>query len=798
MPLHNIENGVCTCKPTPNRPKAGAECISPGKHPRIKTGRAFEAATCDEVQIRRWWNKWPGANIGIATGQQSRLCVVDADSAEGVALLKSIADANGGLPTTLISRTGRDGVGFHWWFRCDEVSPSNSGQGLDIRGNGGNLVAPPSMHISGRPYAWINPEQPIAPMPPWLLHWFLHREGENRPQRPAGAAIHLPAHLQGRAGTGLTARAASQDAVDIADIDAALEAIPNDERSWDGWNRIGMAVWRASGGTEKGMEAFDFWSQKSNKYDPEAATERWRAYAGSPPDSIGFGSLYYEARQADPSWSPPSQAKIEVIPPEMAMFSTPQQSGQTLEHRPASPLKPLNGHNHNGSPTSEPFALKLAKKPLDELNNKFAVIGNIGGKCLVLEWLNSPADKDIKITSFQSFDNFRNRHCSRYIKITTRKENKEGEVEIIEENKELGSYWLKWSGRTNFESLDLDPDGPTVLPGNVLNLWRGFGLNPRPGSWALMQRHIFEVLADNDAESAAYILKWAAWSVQNPGDPAEVALVFRGGKGTGKGTFGHAMRRLFGQHGVYISNSKHMVGQFNGHLRSCILLLADEAFWAGDKQGESTLKGMLTEPVLMVENKGVDASPWRNRLHVIMLANAEWAVPAGPQERRYAVFDVSARHQQSEKYFDALRRELDEGGLAAMLYDLQSMDLKGWHPRKVIQTAALQTQKARSMDAMTEWFEGILQEGRLPGSGAKPDTIPAAALIRMAREDSRKMQDVTPTALGRFLSARGCVKVHEAHGNAWKFPELGAMRAAWVDSYGAWAWSEDISEWRGR
>ena len=69
MPLHNIgPDGVCTCRPTKSRPKAGVECPSPGKHPRIKTGRAFEAATTDEAQIRQWWAKWPAANIGLATG----------------------------------------------------------------------------------------------------------------------------------------------------------------------------------------------------------------------------------------------------------------------------------------------------------------------------------------------------------------------------------------------------------------------------------------------------------------------------------------------------------------------------------------------------------------------------------------------------------------------------------------------------------------------------------------------------------------------------------------------------------
>lgn len=794
MPLHNIgADGFCTCRPTEKRPTAWADCPSPGKHPRIKTGRAFEAATTDEAQIRKWWQKWPEANIGIATGQQCRLCVVDVDKVEGQELLRAIAEAHGGLPDTLVSLSGRGGVGAHLWFECTEPSPSNSGHGLDIRGDGGNLVAPPSMHISGRPYAWLNPDQPLAPMPTWLLHWFKNREGEARAQRPAaiGPLGELPAHLRGRAGAGLTSRVELQEAVDIVDIDSALEAIPNADRSWDSWNRVGMAVWRASGGSDAGMEAFDFWSQLSKKYDPEAAGERWRAYTGSPPDSIGYGSLYFEAKQADPSWTPPSQQHPEVIPAEMQAFSAPNPR-PTSEHG-------LNGHALTGSPLLQPMLQKKPDNPLLELNEQFAVIGNIGGKCLVLEWLNSPADKDIKITSFQDFNHFKNRYSSRYIMVTKRKENKDGEVEIIEENKELGAYWLKWSGRTNFESLDLDPAGPAVLPGNVMNLWRGFGVDPKPGGWPLMQRHIFEILASGDAEQASYILKWAAWSVQNPGDPAEVALVFRGGKGTGKGTFGHAMRRLFGQHGVYISNSKHMVGQFNGHLRSCILLLADEAFWAGDKQGESTLKGMLTEPVLMVENKGVDASPWRNRLHVIMLANAEWAVPAGPQERRYAVFDVSSKHQQNETYFDPLRHELDNDGLAAMLHDLKTLDLKGWHPRKVVQTAALQSQKARTLNIMQEWFEGILQEGRVPGAGTAPDKAPAQALLRIAREDSRKMQDVTPTALGRFLSEHGCKKVHEAHGNAWKFPPLVDVRAAWEKAYGgAWQWQEEVSEWRPR
>ncbi len=96
MPLHNIgADGHCTCRPTTTRPKAHIECPTPGKHPRIKTGRAFAAATTDEAQIRQWWAKWPAANIGIATGQASRLAVVDIDGQKGFDTLARVIAEHG-------------------------------------------------------------------------------------------------------------------------------------------------------------------------------------------------------------------------------------------------------------------------------------------------------------------------------------------------------------------------------------------------------------------------------------------------------------------------------------------------------------------------------------------------------------------------------------------------------------------------------------------------------------------------------------------------------------------------------
>jgi hypothetical protein len=438
---------------------------------------------------------------------------------------------------------------------------------------------------------------------------------------------------------------------------------------------------------------------------------------------------------------------------------------------------------------------KTPDNPLIELNEKFAVIGDIGGKCRVLGWTPSKVDPHIKVPSFQDFKSFAERHGARYIQVKTEKPN----GDIIEEAKQVGAYWLKWTGRKSYEGIDLVPNAPAVLEGNLLNLWSGFAVQPGAGSWARMQHHITDVLADGDLASAEYILRFAAWAVQNPGKPAEAALVFQGDKGTGKGTFARALRDIFGQHGMQVFSSKHLIGQFNAHLRNCLLLFADEAFWAGDKQGESVLKGLITEPTLIIEQKGVDASQWVNRLKVIMAANAEWVVPAGAMERRYAVFKVSPKQIGNLAYFDKLNAELEAGGLAAMLHALLSVDLGRWHPRQIVKTVGLREQKQRSLTAVQEWFEGILQEGRVPGAATSPDKAPATALLRIAREDSRKMQDVTPTALGRFLSDHGCRKVHEAHGNAWKFPPLAELRAAWEKAYGGtWAWSEEVGEWRGR
>jgi hypothetical protein len=146
-------------------------CEHPGKHPMTRHG--LKDASTDPAVVRERWYCAPDANIGIACSAEC--CALDVDPRHGgdVALAE-LERLHGPLPVTWTAKTG--GGGWHYYFRPPhEVrnSIAQLGAGLDVRGNGGYVVAPPSRHISGNYYQWVSGqapgEVPLAIMPAWLL-----------------------------------------------------------------------------------------------------------------------------------------------------------------------------------------------------------------------------------------------------------------------------------------------------------------------------------------------------------------------------------------------------------------------------------------------------------------------------------------------------------------------------------------------------------------------------------------------------------------------------------------------------
>ena len=127
------------------------------------------------AQVRTWFRRWPDANVGIVTGTVSGLIVLDIDPQHwGDDSLADLEQRHGALPETVEALTG--GGGRHLYFAHPGGTLHNRAglaPGLDLRGDGGMIVAPPSLHPSGRRYVWEVSHHPddvsLAPMPAWLI-----------------------------------------------------------------------------------------------------------------------------------------------------------------------------------------------------------------------------------------------------------------------------------------------------------------------------------------------------------------------------------------------------------------------------------------------------------------------------------------------------------------------------------------------------------------------------------------------------------------------------------------------------
>jgi len=313
-----------------------------------------------------------------------------------------------------------------------------------------------------------------------------------------------------------------------------------------------------------------------------------------------------------------------------------------------------------------------------------------------------------------------------------------------------------------------------------------------------MQRHIAEVLANGNQEFEDYIKRWTAWKFQNPGLPPEVALALLGGKGAGKGAWGYTLMLIFGQHGLQIYTSEHLTGKHNAHLQNKLYLFLDEAIWAGDKEADRKLKTLTTEKWLMIEPKGINSFQWVNRLGLYMSGNDKWIVPASHDERRYAVNRINERWKQDKSYFAPLFAEINNGGAAAMLWDLLHLDLDGWHPREhVPQTKALLDQKMLGMTGLEQWYVHLLSVGELPKPNPKnPRWVLSEFLIADARNHSPRNKYTTPEELAQFLRDMNCI--HKSNGKKWGwiFPPLAEARSSWLARAGkTWEWLADIEDW---
>lgn len=158
------------------------------------TRNGCKDATTDAAQIKAWWQKYPNANIGLATGSVSQNVFVidlDIDEDRGIDGYHSLEDwqrEHGDFPETWTAITGRGG--YHLYYRGNGKIKNRAGiiDGVDIRGNGGYVVAPPSIHKNGNRYEWeYSPDEFEIAKADNNVEYFLNHDDQKQ-----GAAFTMP------------------------------------------------------------------------------------------------------------------------------------------------------------------------------------------------------------------------------------------------------------------------------------------------------------------------------------------------------------------------------------------------------------------------------------------------------------------------------------------------------------------------------------------------------------------------------------------------------------------------------
>ncbi len=368
-------------------------------------------------------------------------------------------------------------------------------------------------------------------------------------------------------------------------------------------------------------------------------------------------------------------------------------------------------------PVEDPPPAEVKDHPFGKLNESFAFVFAGGTGNILWETKNFEGDYEFHLMSKQSFFDMQAAN-----KLT-----------IGDKKKSTAQLWMESPDRRSYNGVVFEPG--IEVDKKWFNMWRGFAVksadspdHPMVNRW---QEHLFENICGRDKAVADWLTCWFAHLIQKPYEKPLVAVVLRGGKGVGKNACIERISKLLGGHAMTTARRRYLVSNFTRHLQYSLLFVLDEAFWSGDKEAEGVVKDLVTGVKHQIEPKGKESYTVRNLTRVVVLGNEEWLVPATSDERRWAVFEVGSGRQQDRKYFEEMRRGLDEqGGNAHLLRYL--MDYKITQDVNAApNTEGLTSQKISSLEPVPQWWYDSLSAGMIAGGdwgGEWPETIPSNRL----------------------------------------------------------------------
>jgi hypothetical protein len=431
---------------------------------------------------------------------------------------------------------------------------------------------------------------------------------------------------------------------------------------------------------EDGLEVWDEWSKDGVRRREGECRIRWKTFDED--GDVGFGTLSFLAREA--GW------------------------------------RPLPGDVTSGSDINAEIEERIL-----HMNDRYSIIRS--GKNLLIATFDKNPD-GVKV-GFLAPGSFSMLSANETIIINNRR-------------RQMSEIWLSSPQRREYYDMGIYPNNDQ--PEKTLNLWNGWGVSPNADtSCEHYLRHTRDIICSGDLDLYEWILDWMADCVQDSRNIKGSCIVLRGIEGCGKGIWANNFGKLFGKHYTHLVDAERLTARFNSMLTDSVVVFADEILFPGDRKTANILKGLVTEPTVVRESKGVDSIETDNLMHLIISSNEDWIVPAGPQSRRWLVMEVNGTMANNKEYFSKIANEMDNGGREALLYLLMNRKVTK-NLRLAPKTKALIEQRRMSNrhDSMTHFFNEALEKGgfetidvnaQVGDSGGWPSAINRFALFNEYR-----------------------------------------------------------------
>lgn len=254
-----------------------------------------------------------------------------------------------------------------------------------------------------------------------------------------------------------------------------------------------------------------------------------------------------------------------------------------------------------------------------------------------------------------------------------------------------------------------------LCPPDIFNIWRPFQMElidkwiHTEDELQFFLKHIL-IICGNEKSVSEYLIKWIAHMIQFP-EQKSICPVLISEEGAGKGTLFRLIGRMFGNKKVFSTQDpcNHIWGQFNGEMENAFLVNLDELSKKDTIEAEGKIKGLITEPTMMINKKGVKAYPITSYHRFIITTNGEEPINTSKDDRRKLIIRASDELCKNKEYFNTANDYLDDDNVIKTCYEYFKglSDIADFNKLSIPVTEYHQELKDESRCPIERWVEDL-------------------------------------------------------------------------------------------